>query len=296
MNVFKLRQGEHGSETLTAVNFHFATSKKYPWYQDRAGQIRHYAVCPECDNPIHIVNLDVVRKVDNEGRSLPLYAKHAVGNVEGIGTFDPEAYEDCSLANPRSLNGSDKTRRPGKVVSEILEVLREHADALHYMIGRFLGADISDDLFSSILRQFHKQEGYLYLAVSTSNLPYSLLYMAGSQSTYGCFPKPGSLWVRALARSAHFELGKWGIKRKSTSKALLRFFVTDHVIKNSPDGNEQTMMLVIEEEHSGETKRLLTESRTMEIQFFRNMLSKRMRLREIACKEFPAGRGNEGPG
>ncbi|CAE6706723.1 hypothetical protein [Paraburkholderia nemoris] len=288
MNVFKLRQGEHGSQALTAVGFHFATSKKYPWYQDRAGHVRHYAVCPECDNPIHIVNLDVVRKIDNEGRSLPLYAKHAVGNVEGIGAFDPEAYEDCSLANPKSLNGTDKSRRPGKVVSGILEVLRDHADALHYMIGRFLSADISDDLFSSILWQFHKQEGYLYRAVSTSNLPYSLLYMAGSQSTYGCFPKPESVWSRALAHSAHFEMGKWGIRRKSDSKAQLRFFVTDHAIKNSPDGHEQKMTLVIEEEYSGERKRLLAESQSIEIQRFRNMLSKRMRLREIACKEFPA--------
>lgn len=290
MNVFKLQQGEHGSQTLTAVNFHFATSKKYPWYQDRAGQIRHYAVCPECDNPIHIINLDVEKKVDNEGRSLPLYAKHASGDIDGIGVFDREAYEDCSLANPKSLNGSDKTRRPGKVVSGILEVLRDHADALHYMIGRFLGADISDELYSSILRQFHKQEGYLYRAVSTSNLPYSLLYMAGSQSTYGCFPKPKpeSIWARALANSEHFEIGKWGIKRKSSSKAQLRFFVTDHKIKSSVDGDEQKMMLVIEEEYSGEKQRLIAESQTMEIQFFRNLLSKRMRLREIACKEFPA--------
>ncbi|KWC21003.1 hypothetical protein WM04_19975 [Burkholderia ubonensis] len=288
MNVFKLRQGEHGSQTLTAVSFHFATSKKFPWYQDRAGKIRHYAVCPECDNPIHIVNLDVDRKVDNEGRNLPLYAKHALGNIEGIGAFDPEAYEDCSLANPKSLNGADKTRRPGKVVSDILEVLRDHADALHYIIERFLGASISDELYGSILRQFHKQEGYLYRAVSTSNLPYSLLYMAGNQSTYGCFPKPESVWTQALAHSAHFEMGKWGIRRKSDSKAQLRFFVTDHEIKSSPDGHEQKMMLVVEEEYAGEKRRLLTKNQTMEIQFFRNMLSKRMRLREIACKEFPA--------
>lgn len=162
MNVFKLRQGEHGSHALTAVGLHFATGKKHSWHQDRSGHVRHYAVCTECDNPIHIVNLDVVRKIDNEGHSLPLYAKHPVGNMEEIGTFDPDAHEDCSLANPKSLHGLDKGRRPGKVAAGIIEVLRDHADALHYMVGRFLGADISDDLFSSILRQGHKQEGYFY--------------------------------------------------------------------------------------------------------------------------------------
>ncbi|MEP9327328.1 hypothetical protein PPMP20_29950 [Paraburkholderia phymatum] len=287
MNVFKLRQGEQDSRALSIVGFHLATSKKYPWYQTRNGKTLHYAVCPECDNPIHIVNLDVDSKVDTDGRSLPLYAKHAAVDIAGIGTFDRDAYEDCSLANPASLNGGNKTRRPGTVTAEICEMLMDHADAIQYMIERFLGASVSDQLFASILEKFHRQEGYLYREVSTSNLPYALLYMAGNQLATGCSPKAGSPFARALTASTHFELtAKGWIKRKAGSNAQLRFFVTDHVVRKSASTNEQTMMLVVDEEVSGQSHRLLREGVKLEIDFFRNLLGKRMRLREMAHKEF----------
>ncbi|KWB24969.1 hypothetical protein WL32_08280 [Burkholderia cepacia] len=286
MNVFKLRQGEHDYQKLTETGFHFATGKQYPWYQSRAGKTMHYAVCPECENPMHIVNLDVDRKVDADGRSLPLYAKHAVGDIEGIGKFDKDAYEECSLADPKSFNGKNKTRRPGAITAGIIEILVNHADAVHYMVERFLGASVSDRLFASMLEQFHRQEGYLYREVSTSNVPYALLYMAGNQQVTGCGPKDDSVLARAVKKSENFELSRQRIRRKADSKARLHFFVTNHVIKQSDSGNEQTMTIVIEEEISGERCLLLREAVALEIDYFRNILAKRNRLRDIARKEF----------
>ncbi|MPV71351.1 hypothetical protein [Burkholderia sp. BE17] len=286
MNVFKLRQREHDCQTLTARAFHFATGKQYPWYQSRTGKTMHYAVCPECDNPVHVVNLDVDHKVDAEGKRLPLYAKHAAGDVETIGKFDKDAYDECSLANPKSLNGRNKTRRPGPIAAGIVDILVNHADAVHYMVEKFLGASVSDQLFASMLEQFHKQEGYLYREVSTSNVPYALLYMAGNQSAIGCEAKGNSLFARAVKNSEHFELSWQRIKRKRDSNARLRFFITDHTIKKSESGNQQTMTLVIEEEVSGKRQPLLQEAVKLEIDFFRNILAKRNRLRELARKEF----------
>ncbi|CAM8819489.1 HNH endonuclease [Burkholderia pseudomallei] len=286
MNVFKLRQGEHDCQKLTTTGFHFATGKRSPWYQSRAGKTMHYAVCPECDNPVHIVNLDVDHKVDGEGKCLPLYAKHAGGNVEGIGNFDEDAYDECSLANPKSFNGLNKTRRPGPTTAGIIDILVNHADAVQYTVDKFLGLSVSDRLFASMLEQFHKQEGYLYREVTTSNLPYALLYMAGNQDVTGCWVKDDSAFGRAVKKSQHFELSRQRIWRKANSSAQIHFFVTNHVIRAAESAKEQTMTLVIEEEISGQRHPLLREVKRLEVDQFCNMIAKRNRLREIAHKEF----------
>ncbi|BDU19610.1 hypothetical protein [Dyella sp. GSA-30] len=288
MNIFKLRQGEHHSVTLTASNFHTETGKKAPWFQRRGDKMMHYAVCPECDNPMNIVNLDVDRKVDLGERPLPLYAKHAISSVEGIGEYDREAYEDCSLRDPSSFNGKSSKRKPGKVANGIVQALIDRADAVHFFIERFLGLDITDALFESLLREFHKQDGQLYRAASTSNLPYALLYMGGNQSTYGCRAKQGSPFYEALAHSSYFKIKddrSFGYKQaKQKPNPRLRFFVTDHVIRKvqSEQGMEQTMTLVVEEELGDTRTQLLLKPIELEIDFFRKVADKRLRLRELA--------------
>jgi hypothetical protein len=288
MNIFKLRQGEHHSVTLTASNYHTETSKKAPWFQRRGGKMMHYAVCPECDNPMHIVNLDVDRKVDMGEKPLPLYAKHAITSIEGIGEYDPEAYDDCSLRDPASFNGKSSRRKPGKVANGIVQALIERADAVHFFVERFLGLDITDALFESLLREFRKHDGQLYRAASTSNLPYALLYMGGNQSTYGCRAKQGSPFYEALAKSDHFRIKddrSFGYKQaKQKPNPRLRFFVTDHAIRKVQGDQrlEQTMTLVVEEELGGTQTVLLLKPIELEIDFFRKVADKRLRLRELA--------------
>ncbi|HEY9130810.1 MAG TPA: hypothetical protein VIM98_03555 [Dyella sp.] len=288
MDIFKLRQGEHRSVTLTVSNYHSETGKKAPWFQQRGPKTMHYAVCPECDNPLHIVNLDVDRKVDTGERPLPLYAKHAIVSIEGIGDYDADAYEDCSLRNPHAFNGQAARRKPGKVADGIVQAMAERADAVHLFVERFLGLDITDALFENLLREFRRQDGQLYRAASTSNLPYALLYMGGNQGTYGCRVKKDSPFEAALAQSAYFKLKKdrnIGYSQgKLDPNPRLRFFVTDHEIRKSLDGEgtEQFMTLVVEEERGQERTVLLRRPIALEIDFFRNVADKRLRLRELA--------------
>lgn len=286
MNVFKLHPGKNESFTLwTPAVFHGATSKRYPWYQEREGKVRHYAVCPECDNPIQIINLDVDSKVDGTGNNLPLYAKHTATSIQGIAEYDELAYDECSLANPKSFNGTNKRPVGSRFVASILQVLVEHADAVHFMVQRFLDASVPVPAFQSLLQQFSVHEGYLYRAVTTSNLPFALLYMGGNQDLFPCRLKKDSLIAQAVKNSQNFELNGERIVRKARGGAL-RFFVTDHKIESTPEGARQYMTLIVEEEIAGNKVRLLNTKRELEVAYFRNTVDKRQRLRDMADELF----------
>lgn|GEM_PF-2624292 len=290
MNVFKLKPGNGDWIPLSSpVVFHATTSKKYPWFQERGGNVRHYATCPECDNPIQVINLDVDSKVDGEGRSLPLYAKHVAFDVPDLADYDEEAYNECGLANPRSFNGTERRSANSTFADDILQLLVREPDTLHIIAERFLDAHIPDELFAAMLKQFSIQQGHLYRAVTTSNLPFAVLYMSGSQDLFTCRPKSGmSPVAQALSKSTSFELLRSGrIVRRTGAKGSLRFFVTDHKPAKSPQDTGESMKLIIEE-HIGEEKKPLYGVRheLKDIPYFRNLVGKRERFREMAKKVF----------
>lgn len=293
MDVFKLRVGQAGCFRLTTTEYHVATAKKRPWYQASAtGGTNHYGVCPECENPLHIVNLDVDKKVDTLGRTLPLYAKHATTSINGIATFDQARYDDCSLANPTSFNGKDKSRKPGFVADNILQLLADQADLIHRHAERFLGVQMPDEALEKLLKQFRQQEGQFYRAVSQWNLPFALLYMGGHQNTFGFRIPDDSPFAAAAKKSKHFEL-RGGRLRPVSQNAQIGFYVTDHKIPADKNA-AQTMCLVIEEVSppspqqkvapgtGGVRQVLLKQEREMDLGFYRNDLGKRLRLRELA--------------
>jgi hypothetical protein len=50
--------------------------------------------------------------------------------------------------------------------------------------------------------------------------------------------------------------------------AQLRFFVVDHVVRKPAWTSEQTMMLVVDQDVSGQSRRLLLEGIKLEIDYF----------------------------
>lgn len=290
MDIFKLRPGHEPSLQLSAEKFHDATGKKWPWYQNNNGP-RHYAVCPECDNPLHIINLDSDKKVDAAGRNLPLYARHASGSVAGIADYDAANYESCTLANPKSFSGKSKTR-PSVSARVIIEHLVEFADLVHWQVERFLGIRLSDSEFSKILEAFRQQEGQFYREVSTSNLPYALLYMAGNQRVFQPRVTQDSPFRSAVENSRNFRIVDGVVKRVTPVKATLAFYVTAHKIEKAGQGHTQKMTLVIEETihqaGSAEAERhvLLRQERELEISYFCRSVGKRIRLKQLAESVF----------
>lgn len=292
MNVFKLKPGNGEWIPLSSpAVFHARTSKQYPWFQGRDGKVRHYAACPACNNPIQVINLDVDSRVDGAGNNLPLYAKHVDFDVPGIANYDEDAYDDCALANPHSFNGTEKRPTTSRFAEEILQLLVKEPDALHIIAERFLDAYIPDELFAAMLKEFKRQQGHLYRAVTTSNLPFAVLYMSGSQDLFNCKPKSeDSPVAQALRKSTALEFKNGRIGRRPGAKGSVRLFVTDHKNPKLPKDKQptsedigQSMRLVIEE-HIGDDKRPLYDARheLKDIAYFRNLIWKRERFREMA--------------
>lgn len=185
MDVFRTVGSPRG-HSLTVSNYEEKTGKASPYYQVFPdGKTRHFALCPECGNPIQIINLLKDKVADESGVRTPLYGKHYGKDVAGIGRHDQEAYLDCDLANPAAFGGQERRRPDSKSATQILTCLREFLPIIQYLIRAKVGLDLDDIGIASFLRTFKAEEGHLYRYVTLSNLPYAFLYLADSQSLVG---------------------------------------------------------------------------------------------------------------
>ncbi|QTD45001.1 hypothetical protein [Ottowia testudinis] len=171
---------------LTVPNYEEKTGKAAPYYQVFPdGKTRHFALCPECKNPVQIINLLQDRVADASGVNTPLYAKHYGKDVPGIGAHDEEAYLECDLANPAAFGGQARRKPDSKSATRILACLREFLPNIQYFIRSKVGIDLDDEGLASFLRGFKAEEGHLYRYVTLANLPYAFLYLADRQSLTG---------------------------------------------------------------------------------------------------------------
>ena len=66
MNVFGLVKNE-GEESLTEDNYSSKTNRDWPYYRPEISKIcPYFAICPECGNPIQIVNIYKDIMIENE--------------------------------------------------------------------------------------------------------------------------------------------------------------------------------------------------------------------------------------
>lgn len=152
---------------------------------------KYYAICPACDNPVHMVNL-----YRCEAKTKP-YAAHHKRNVKGLADFDEEAYCSCSLANP-SYTGKLKERKPDSPTAlAIKQEMRDNFDRILYIFEQTSGIHIGKDAAYDVLLSWHKAGGWRDLNANYFNLPYMLFYGPSQQL-----------------------LGRWILKDSDIDKAL----------------------------------------------------------------------------
>jgi len=293
MNVFKLRPNEDGCIELTEYNYHKETAKKAPWFHAGSNGPIYYAVCPACDNPIQIINLNTDRKANEDGRAMPLHARHVPHSVVGIADYNQDEYDNCSLAKPSSFSGTPIKRKPGKRSAEILSLLMNDADTVKSFMESSLGINISPFSFEIMLKKFVEQEGHLYRAINKLNLPYAVLYMGKNQTVAGGKPftrvKPQSPFVTAASKSKNFEISAYDYvvqKSGADPDSRMTFFISQHVIPKGDNDEtpKQILKLEIEEEIKGKRNTLFQKDIEFDLHFFYNTVAKKHREREIARK------------
>ncbi|MFV0927228.1 hypothetical protein [Pseudomonas palmensis] len=171
LNVFSTMDNPRYAVDLTEKNYNAKTSRKWPYVHHVNDEIKSYALCPACKNPVQLINHNV--SVTN---AKILYARHAGKSVIGLADHYQVEYEDCPFHNPERFDS--KTRR-GNVArnEEIRQLLLHH---FHYVISQLesaTGVKYTNEVIESMLMHFTANRGYEYKAISVYNLPLGFAYM-----------------------------------------------------------------------------------------------------------------------
>ncbi|EHL6319335.1 hypothetical protein KJE01_19245 [Escherichia marmotae] len=271
---------------LTEDRYNQATRREYPYVRTgNDGRPRHFALCPECKNPVQLINRSV-----NSTESSTLYAKHIKITLSDLAEYNQEAYDDCQYANPHSLD--DKRRRkPGLKTSKIKNIYSKYIDLIVSYSESMTGIKFSDSVLEKMISEFCKSRGYEYRAVSEYNLPLSFLYMTEAKSLYGCGVdnyiaesiNKSSVGFEAKA----FKGGKrFYIKRKIPFSGYeLKFFFSGHTIPRGEQERSEYAWLYIVEVMDGilpeQSPVLLKRKITFNTSRFFNDINRRERLHKI---------------
>jgi len=182
---------------ITQEAFEVATAKKPPYYQkDASGNMKLYALCPACENPVTIVGF--YKK--NDPHVKRPHGRHRASNVSNLANYNPQAYEICPLAS--KLKTFDKSkRRPrtfDKLANDIRNLLINHFDRVVYILQKCTGIYFSRKMLKSMLQSYWAADGHFYHGATLENVPWIFAYMTTNQNLYGQRIYKDSLIAKAI--------------------------------------------------------------------------------------------------
>lgn len=89
---------------LSVNEFEKLTSHEYPYYKKRKDKkLALYAICPECGNPLQIINFYGAEMRQNKTHIVTMYGKHTGRAVLGFPYWNDAEKKNCSLYKPSPL-------------------------------------------------------------------------------------------------------------------------------------------------------------------------------------------------
>ncbi|HBC3519746.1 TPA: hypothetical protein ACVU5C_004781 [Vibrio parahaemolyticus] len=281
MNVFAILSNPSKPIKLTLTEYEKQTKREYPYCQKKDNDIKSYALCPDCNNPIQLVN-----RYSKTTKSNTLYARHVLGSVAGIANYSQTNYDNCELKNPTRFDEKIR-RKPGKKTNSLKLMFEQHIDLIISQLEKQLPIKLSDNTIKSMIADFIKNKGYEYRAVNVYNMPLAFAYLTEAQDLYGCFIKNPTMAAGIKMHSQAFETSitkykNFVIKRVKPAFKL-RFFFSNHQIptNNNTVSEEQITLNIIEYDESIDNSRTLyTQNISIDKTMFFNTLQKRYRLQQ----------------
>lgn len=180
MHVFKLRPGHVTIHPVDHDVFEEHAAKRPPYYQRNAeGKMSHFAVCPQCDNPVQLIGL-IRRHPDQKAP----YAKHVPKDISGLAEYSQEAYNFCPYASKQTFDKNTRKRETSGIPDLLLTLMRERFDQVVYLLGRSIGLQISLNMARAMLENYLAADGHTYAWASVMNLPWMLGYFGNAQALY----------------------------------------------------------------------------------------------------------------
>lgn len=246
MDVFAVKKGQ--AKKLTIDYFENMTKKEYPFYRvNDKDKLLLYAVCPECGNPIQIINLFGAEMMQKKTRVVKTHAKHTGSRMNGFAFWCEEDKDNCPLYKPSPL-GNEEVRKNDSYSEELKNLIEVKRRAIYKDIRKIVCMNLSIRILDRIYDVFMGSGAYGYKAVNKYNIPYAMLRYQQSISLYGQYiekSKLGELITEAFNnRSRYFEVTTSGeIKRKVSDYRTVNMIFT----KYRKEGNDQFLQLEIYE-------------------------------------------------
>lgn len=246
MDVFAIKKGKPC--LLNIDNFEELTKKRFPYYQYGVDKkLKCYAVCPECGNPVHIINLYGAEMMQNQTGIITTYAKHTRGKIHGFEYWNPGDREGCSLYNPTPL-GNTEIKHTDEYSEELKELIENNKRNIFKNIRKVVSINLSTHIINRLYDSFINSHAYTYKAVTKYNIPYAMLYYQQSISLYGQYIVEGIFGDLLLAqineKSRFFKVENTG----EIVKQVTGYKTINMIFKQFKDtGNEKTITMEIYE-------------------------------------------------
>ncbi|MHC8313663.1 hypothetical protein ACYZUC_29250 [Pseudomonas sp. GT1P32] len=280
MNVFSLKSDPDNPLPLTEQGYNQKTRRDYPYVQEINGQIKPFALCPACKNPILLVN----RTVPTTQAQI-LYAKHTGYDVKGLANHVEAEYLDCELANPAKFDNQAR-RTNGKRNNAVRDAMRHHLDLVIQTLESTIGIKFTDDVINAMVSDFAGNRGYEYQAITLFNLPFGFAYMTEAKDLYGCKVKD-EIAKSIDEKSQGFSFKKYFENYTVTripnrTGTNLRLYFNQHKTGELP-GKDSIQMVVIEKGPAvDQAKELYKATVEFDGAKFYNFYRRKERLRRIA--------------
>jgi hypothetical protein len=220
MNVFSIKKGDPFE--LSADKFEELTGKLYPYYRSQSKKNKKlslYAICPECGNPIQIVNMYGAEMMQNKTHRIKLYAKHTRRAVKDFPYWDEEKKLACPLYKPSRL-GNRAVREDNEYSEEIRKIIENNKKKIKKDIRNIVGLNITNKEMDQMYDVFMDAHAYSYRAVNKYNIPYSMLRYQAAIPIYGIYLMNSAMGEIVRERIEHnseyFEISKRQIVKKKT--------------------------------------------------------------------------------
>ncbi|WP_455721071.1 hypothetical protein [Agathobacter sp.] len=185
MDVFAIEKGK--PLELSVDEFEKQTCHEFPYYRtNKDNRLSLYALCPECGNPVQIINLYGEEMMQNVTHKITLYAKHTGRAVEGFYYWNEAGMKNCSLYNPSPL-GNTEIRSKTEESEKIKEIIEKNWRKIKQDIRGIVGVNLTNKVMDHMYQVFMDSHAYSYKAVNKYNIPYAMLRYQEAISIYNTF-------------------------------------------------------------------------------------------------------------
>lgn len=143
-------------------------------------------ICPECGNPIQIINLYGAEMIQNKTQIVKMYGKHTGGAVTGFPYWNDVEKKNCSLYKPSPL-GNTEIRTKTEVSEEIRIIIENNWSRIKQNIRSVVGVNLWNKVLEHMKEVFMASNAYSYKAVNKYNIPYAMLRYQEAITIYKTF-------------------------------------------------------------------------------------------------------------